>query len=218
MKDFNKNNSLRDFIFGANDGLAISLVLMAGISAAITTEEHFLYASVLILLWVSLITSLSIYSAGNSELKTYKRKLAFIKDDLLLLDEIKHTRVFMSQLDLDNNTQELAIQDLENEREQLLLAPGIELPFGNASPFKMATTFFGGFIIAGLLPLITFRYYLLHEKSILISLIIATPFLFLLGYKKGNFTGISNIFSALSFTIITLFAAIAIYMLTGIFS
>ena len=191
---------------------------MAGLSAAITTEEHFLYASILILLWGSIITSLSIYSSGNSELKNYKRKLEVIKDDTYLLEEIKHTRNFMSQLDLDNNTQEMAIKDLENEREQLLLAPNIELPFGNTSPFKMAITFFIGFIVAGLLPLITFKYFLFNEKSILISLIIATPFLFILGYKKGNFTGINNIFSALSFTFITLFAAGAIYMLTGIFS
>lgn len=218
MMEYNQNNSLRDFIFGANDGLAISLIIMVGFSAGIKIEGQFLLASVLILLWGSTIASLSIFSTGNSELKAHKRKISFIKDDQSLNDEIEHTRKFMSEIGLDNHIQNLAIKDLKDEREAILLDSNFNYAFNDSSPTKMALNFFTGFILAGLIPLFTFHLYFNNDKIIFFSLIIASPFLFILSYLKGNFTGVNKLFSALSYTFLTVITAMFIYSVTNIFS
>ena len=210
-------NSIRDLIFGANDGLAISMILTAGLSSSFILESHFYLASLIILLWGSLITSLSVFSAGNSNLKDYKRKLALLKDDQSLKAEIRSTQNFIRELGLGKGLQIIAAKELEEEREILLNDPNISLPI-TTSPAKMAILYFAGFVIAALIPVLCFWLYFYNDEKTLVALVIVTPCLLILNFLKGHFTGINKTFSALSYTIITILATFSIYKLCGILS
>lgn len=217
MED-NQKTSQRDFIFGANDGLAISLVLLVGIKAWVNIESEFFIASIFIISWGAIVTSLSIYFTGSSEIIDKKRNLSLIKDDEFLRSEIEYTKKFLIDLDLDYHIQNLAIKDLEEERKSLLLDPNIINDLSFDSPIKMAITYFLGFILAALIPLFTYLQYFNSNESTKLSLIIAVPFLFILSYIKGGFVGVNKLFSAFSYTIITIVAAVIIYSITNIFS
>ncbi|HTX87883.1 MAG TPA: VIT1/CCC1 transporter family protein [Bacteroidales bacterium] len=188
-------NALRAAVLGANDGLVSNLSLVMGVAGATRGGHEVLIAGVAGLLAGSFSMALGEWISVKSSKELYDRQIEIEteeiennpeeeKEEIILLYKAKG----LSETDA-TDLAEKVFSDKENAKAVLIKEElGLDPEETKYSPMEAASASFLLFITGAVIPVFPF-FFVYGERGILISILISTAALFLIGAAITLITG-----------------------------
>lgn len=214
--------SMRDLIFGINDGLVSTLSLVSGVAGADPGRGVVLLAGLAGLLAGAISMAAGAYISTKSEREVHEAEVAREreeiaqepqeeKEELRILYQIKGFSPEEAERMAERVSQdpELFLEGLV--RDELGL-----MPESFPNPWKAGAFSGGSFILGAIVPLISY-FFLEGVPAVLLSAGLSVAALFVIGALKTLFTGLSWLKSGLEMVGIGLFATTITYLIGKIF-
>ncbi len=211
---------LTDIAVSTGDGLVIPFALAAGLSIIVSSTQTILIICFTVLAAGSIIMSIGGFLTAKTEAARHHNNLSIIKNGinsaiLLPQNERDKTRQFLAKLDLGEEIQQQAVDEMIKEKRLLIEYlvhnhPEDIYPNSNRaqkSAFNIGLFYFAG----GIVPLLPYFFIYDPVFALKVSAVATLSCLFLFGLFKGKFTGTNPWISAFRSTIIgTLAVACAV--------
>ncbi len=214
--------SMREVIFGVNDGLVSTLSLVSGVAGAAVGQAVVLLAGVAGLLSGAISMAAGAYISTKSQREVHEaqvarerqeleREPAEEKEELYTLYRLKgySEQDARSAVDRVSQSQELMLESLV--RDELGL-----MPESFPNPWSAGAQSGIAFVIGSFIPLIGYLF-LSGRSAVLTSVGISIAALFVVGALKTLFTGLAWWRSGLEMVVIGVFATLVTYGIGGLF-
>ncbi len=214
--------SMRELIFGVNDGLVSTLSLVSGVAGANPGRGVVLLAGIAGLLAGAISMAAGAYISSKSEKEVYEAEIAREREELELEpeEEMEELRILYQLKGFSQEEAERLVERLSEDQE--LMLEGLVrdelglMPESFPNPWK-AGAFSGiAFIVGAFVPLISY-FFLGGLEAVLVSTGLSIVALFVIGVLKTLFTGLSWLRSGLEMVIIGLFATVITYLIGTLF-
>ena len=215
---FASGNVLRAAVLGANDGLVSSLSLIMGVSGADPGRNVVLLAGMSGVLAGSFSMALGEWVSVQSTRELYQRQLQIEADELdtVPAEEREELALIYEAKGIDRATaRAMSARIIEDRATALETLGREELGIDEreiGSPWTAASTSFGVFAAAALVPVIPFMFGA-GATAVAVSAIVSAATLFLLGAGITLFTGRGVLFSGSRQAIIGLGAAAVTFVI-----
>lgn len=207
-KHFTSSEIVRDVVIGMSDGLTVPFALAAGLSGAVASTGIVVMAGLAEVAAGSVAMGLGGYLAARGDAEHYAgerlREAQEVRD--IPEREAQEVAEVLQQYGLTGEESAPVVAALRKNPDtwidfMMRFELGLEEPHPGRA-MKSAATIGGAYIVGGLIPLLP--YMLLHDgrTALLLSVITTLFALFVFGYIKGRFTGMSSIRSALQTVLI----------------
>lgn len=216
---FTAGQSVRDVVIGMADGLTVPFALAAGLTGAIASSRIVITAGLAEIAAGSIAMGLGGYLAARSDAEHYASELERERLEVVEKPEIEKREVTDVFVAYGLTTEEAGpvVEALSRRPEawvdfMMKFELGLEKPEAHRA-VQSALTIAGAYIAGGLIPLLP---YMLEENArgaIGFSALITLIALFIFGFVKGRFTGVSPMRSAIQTALIGSVAAAAAYMI-----
>ena len=215
---FTSGEVVRDVVIGMADGLTVPFALAAGLSGAVATTSIIVTAGFAEIVAGSIAMGLGGYLAGRSDVEhydsEYERELYEIdhmleheKDEVVeILENYGLTRAESIPI-----VESLASRPKDFADFMMRFELGLEKPNPKRA-WQSGGTIGGAYILGGLIPLAPYILFDEIYQALFWSVIITVIALFVFGYIKGTFTGISPLKSAVQTCLIGSAAAATAFL------
>ncbi len=207
-KHFTSSEIVRDVVIGMSDGLTVPFALAAGLSGAVASTGIVVTAGLAEVAAGSVAMGLGGYLAARGDAEHYAGERRREAQEVREIPEREAQEVaeVLQQYGLTGEESAPVVDALRKKPEawidfMMRFELGLEEPHPGRA-MKSAATIGGAYIVGGLIPLLP--YMLLHDgrTALLLSVVTTLFALFVFGYIKGRFTGMSSIRSALQTVLI----------------
>lgn len=221
---FTASDTIRDIIIGMSDGITVPFALTAGLSGAVTASAIVITAGFAEMAAGSISMGLGGYLAAKSDGDHYrselKREWREIKEKTQF--EVDEVMEILQKYGLTEKESENVMAGLRRRPEawvdfMMRFELGLEKPRPNRARVS-AITIGTSYIAGGLIPLLPYFFLPVAQKGLVFSVMITAVALFIFGWLKGHFTGVSAIKSAFQTLLIGGFAAGVAFSLARLFS
>ncbi len=223
-RHFKGTEIVRDLVIGMSDGLTVPFALAAGLSGATTSTGIVVTAGLAEIAAGAIAMGLGGYLAARTDYEHYltekKREIKEAKE----LPEVESEEVAAIFRNYGLTNEQIApILDKFRSKPSLWVDFMMRFELGLERPDtgrgrRSAITIGGAYICGGMVPL--FPYILIHDiyTSFKLSVVLTLIALFIFGYVKGKFTGISAWRGALQTVLIGGVAASAAFLIAKLIS
>ncbi len=206
-------NALRAAVLGANDGLVSNLSLVMGVAGAALSSKSILITGLAGLLAGAGSMALGEWLSVQSSRELYKHQIEIEQDELESAPEEEESElalIYQAKGLEQDQAKQLAAKIMENKdtmidtlaREEL----GIDPKELGGSALEAAITSFVLFAIGAIIPVISF-FFLTGVQAIILSVILSTLGLFIIGSVITLFTGRNIFYSGFRMVLFGLIAA-----------
>lgn len=196
-KHFTSSETVRDVVIGMSDGLTVPFALAAGLTGAVAATHVVVTAGFAEIAAGSIAMGLGGYLAAKTDLQHYNSERQREIDETIHLPhvEIDEVEDIFRDYGLSEEQIKPISSSLSKNQEKwvdfmMRFELGLEAPDPKRA-LKSASTIALSYIVGGLIPLAPY----IFLKNILISLYVSVAVtlaaLFVFGFIKGKFTGIS---------------------------
>ena len=210
-----KPDLLINVLIGAGDGLIVPSALIAGLTAAGTSHENITRIVLVVSALAAVVMGIGgYYTRKNASLQPRN----YVKDEMKMVEREK-TRAFFANLDMTEEMQEKAISEMDkDDLEWKNFMERYDLDPSTQGPARSALVIGLSYAIAGLLVLAPFFAEMNVKRACIISMAVALPLLFLLGWLKGSLTKASGWIGGLKLLITGAVTIAAAYTVVSLFS
>ncbi len=214
--------SVRELIFGINDGLVSTLSLVSGVAGAAPGRQVILLAGVAGLLAGAISMAAGAYISTKSEREVYEAEVGREREELERNpdEELEELRVLYELKGYSHAEAGEMVERLSRNRE--LLLEGLlrdelgVMPERFPSPWRAGGFSGGAFVVGAVIPLLA--YFLLAGRlAVAVSVGSSIVALFIIGGLKTLFTGRRWWRSGLEMVAIGAFATAITYLIGGLF-
>ncbi|MBK8557826.1 MAG: VIT1/CCC1 transporter family protein [Lewinellaceae bacterium] len=210
-------NALRAAVLGANDGLVSNLSLVMGVAGATEGQNGVLLAGMAGLLAGALSMALGEWISVKSSQELYERQMSLEMDEIVSNPEGETKElalIYMAKGIPEQQAHAMAVKTMENPEHahEVLIKEelGINQEELKGSAWEAAITSFILFAVGAVIPVAPFIWWSGWE-SIIVSVVLSTIGLFIIGSAITLFTGKSIWFSGMRQVIFGLLAAAITY-------
>ena len=214
--------TMRELIFGVNDGLVSTLSLVSGVAGANPGRGVVLLAGVAGLLAGAISMAAGAYISSKSEREVHEAEIAREREELERdpEEEMEELRILYQLKGFSQEEAERLVERLSEDQELMLESLVRDelglMPESFPNPWK-AGAFSGiAFIAGAFVPLISY-FFLGGLEAVLVSTGLSIVALFVIGVLKTLFTGLSWLRSGLEMVGIGLFATVITYLIGSLF-
>ena len=212
------SGSLREVVFGAEDGMVSTLGALTGIAIGTSSQFTVILAGVVIVAVESTGMSIGSYLSNKSVQKADDRKLLEEREEILNHPEAEKAE--LSELlvrdgwspDLAQQMSEYAATDSELMLKEMAYRELDVTPNKNETPYTDAAFMFGTYIAGGIIPVLPY-FFLPMSTAIVFSIVITLIGLFGLGALTAKFTKENWIKSGLQMLVLASLAAAIGYVI-----
>jgi VIT1/CCC1 family predicted Fe2+/Mn2+ transporter len=201
-RHFTASDTIRDVVIGMSDGLTVPFALAAGLSGAVTTSGIIVTAGLAEIAAGAIAMGLGGYLAARSDAEHYEREKRREKQEVVEKPEAERSEVRQVFRAYGLSDEEIApiIKAFEARPKDWInfmmrFELGLEKPDPKRAPMS-AATIAGAYVAGGLIPMIPYMLLKSTHEALLISVGLTLLALFVFGYIKGSFTGLSPLRSA----------------------
>ncbi len=223
-KHFTATKAVRDIVIGMSDGLTVPFALAAGLSGAVASTSIVVTAGLAEIAAGSIAMGLGGYLAAKTDIEHYdterKREISETRD---VPDNEKEEVVEVFRgYGLTEDQIAPIVESISSESEKWVdFMMRFELGLENPDPARArnsALTIAGSYIMGGLIPLSPYIIFHQINVSLLFSIAVTLIALFIFGYIKARFTGISSVRGALQTILVGGLAAGAAFLIARMIS
>ncbi len=223
-KHFTATKAVRDIVIGMSDGLTVPFALAAGLSGAVASTSIVVTAGLAEIAAGSIAMGLGGYLAAKTDIEHYdterKREISETRD---VPDKEKEEVVEVFRgYGLTEDQIAPIVESISSESEKWVdFMMRFELGLENPDPARArnsALTIAGSYILGGLIPLSPYIIFHQINVSLLFSIAVTLIALFIFGYIKARFTGISSVRGALQTILVGGLAAGAAFLIARMIS
>lgn len=214
---------LRDIVIGMSDGLTVPFALAAGLTGAVSASSIIVIAGIAEIAAGSIAMGLGGYLAGKTEQDHYNSELSREYDEVERLPEREKAEVreFFAQIGLSEELQYKATEEIAKDKKQwvdfmMKYELGLEQPDPKRAT-KSALNIGLSYVVGGIIPLSPYFFIENSTDALEISLVVTLLCLFIFGYFKSKFTGVSPVSGAIKVTLIGALAAGAAFGVASLF-
>jgi VIT1/CCC1 family predicted Fe2+/Mn2+ transporter len=218
-KHFTASELIRDVVIGMSDGLTVPFALAAGLSGAIVSTHIIVIAGLAEIAAGSIAMGLGGFLAAKSDMEHYQSELAREHSEIKTVpeEEKKEVKHVLNHYGLSHEESETVVEALSKRPKawvdfMMKFELGLEKPDPRRALIS-ALTIGCSYMVAGMIPLAPYCFVSRMQSALLLSTLLTLLSLFLFGYLKGYFLGISAFRSALQTTLIGGLAASAAFFL-----
>jgi predicted membrane protein (TIGR00267 family) len=214
--------SIRELIFGINDGLVSTLSLVSGVAGADPGRGVVLLAGLAGLLAGAISMAAGAYISTKSQREVHEAEVAREREELQRdPEEEKEELRILYQLKGFSPEEAEQLVERMSQKEELFLEGLVRdelglMPESFPHPWKTGAFSGSAFIIGAFIPLIGYLF-LEGLPAVLVSVGLSIAALFLIGALKTLFTGLSWLRSGLEMVSIGLFATVITYLIGTLF-
>ncbi|CAN5797828.1 VIT1/CCC1 transporter family protein [soil metagenome] len=196
-KHFTATETVRDIVIGMSDGLTVPFALAAGLSGAVAATNIVVTAGLAEIAAGSIAMGLGGYLAARTDAEHYNsERLREIEETEVVPDKEAEE---VSDIFRDYGIEEAGVQQIVNalRKDQtkwvdfmMRFELGLEAPEpkrARQSAFTIAISY----IVGGMIPLSPYMLFTNITTALYVSVVVTLLALFVFGYVKGRFTGIS---------------------------
>ncbi len=196
-RHFTATETVRDIVIGMSDGLTVPFALAAGLSGAVNSTALVVTAGLAEIAAGSIAMGLGGYLAARTDMEHYsaERQREFDEIDRLPERETEEVAAIFRGYGLPDETIQPVVAALSSQRERwvdfmMRFELGLEAP-NPARARTSALTIALAYIAGGFIPLAPYILASDVNSALPISVIVTLLALFIFGFVKGRFTGIS---------------------------
>lgn len=216
-KHFTASESVRDIVIGMADGLTVPFALAAGLSGAIAATRIIVVAGLAEIAAGSIAMGLGGYLAARSDADHYESELRREEREVEEIPE-EEAREVLEVFQRYGLTREESIPIVESLQQRpkqwidfmMRFELGLEVPDPKRAP-RSAITIACAYIAGGLVPLAPYMLIAEARTALVASIVCTLIALFIFGYIKGHYTGMSPVPSAMRTAVIGGLAAAAAF-------
>jgi len=218
---FTASEVVRDVVIGMSDGLTVPFALAAGLSGAVASTGIVVTAGLAEIAAGSIAMGLGGYLAARSEADHWRAELAREEREVIEKPdfELAEVREVFEQygvpaVEADRVARVIAQNPKAHVDFMMRFELGLEEPHPQRAN-RSAATIAASYIVGGLVPLAPYMFDDDAHQALLISVAVTLIALFIFGWVKGRFTGLSPLKGALQTTAIGGAAAGAAYLIAS---
>ncbi|MHB1685969.1 MAG: VIT1/CCC1 transporter family protein [Ignavibacteriaceae bacterium] len=196
-KHFTSSESVRDIVIGMSDGLTVPFALAAGLTGAVAATSIVVTAGFAEIAAGSIAMGLGGYLAAKTDLQHYNSEKQREIDETINLPhvEIEEVEEIFKGFGLDDEQVKPLSSALSKNQDKwvdfmMRFELGLEAPDPKRA-LKSALTIALSYIFGGLIPLAPYIFIKDIMTSLYVSVAVTLAALFVFGFVKGKFTGIS---------------------------
>ena len=232
IKDAHKNNTgvekihktgagnfLKDFVYGANDGIITTFAVVAGVAGAQLSAKIVVILGVANLIADGLSMAAGNYLGTKSEndFQKKEREMEELEIKVVPEEEKKEVKEIYKQKGFKGQDLDRAVQIITSDKKQwvdemMIHELGI-VPGEEDNPLANAVVTFVAFVIAGALPLLPYIFGIESKTSFSVAIITTAVALFIIGSLRSIFTKKNWFISGLEMLGVGAIAAIVAYAL-----
>jgi len=218
-KHFTASEKVRDIVIGMSDGLTVPFALAAGLSGAVAVTHIVVTAGLAEIAAGSIAMGLGGYLAARTDAEHYRSELAREHAEVKELPEREEQEVTEIFQDYGLSDYQIVpiLSAMKSKPDKwvdfmMRFELGLERP-DHARARQSALTIALSYIAGGLIPLASYIFIPTIQTALGISILVTLVALFVFGFIKGKFTGISPLRSGLQTILIGGLAAGAAFAL-----
>lgn len=215
--------TVRDIVIGMSDGLTVPFALAAGLSGAQTPSSIVVLAGIAEIAAGSVAMGLGGYLAARTDEEHYHSELQREIDETREMPEeelAEVSRVFQGWGLTDQQIEPIVATISADEKRWVDFMMKFELNLEEPDPKRAvysAATIAASYVVGGLIPLSPYMLLGSVDEGLWWSVSVTVVALFVFGYLKGRFTGISPLKGAMQTTFIGGLAAATAFGLARLF-
>lgn len=223
-KHFTATETVRDIVIGMSDGLTVPFALAAGLSSAASSTQIVVTAGLAEIAAGSIAMGLGGYLAARTDMEHYhsERKRELWEVDELPEREDEEVRDVFRGYGMSEEEMNPVVNAIKADKNRwvdfmMRFELGLEEPDpkrARVSAFTIAMSY----IVGGLVPLVSYILVKDMKTALNVSVVITLAALFVFGYTKGHFTGLSPLKGAVQTTVIGGLAAGAAFLIARLIS
>ncbi|MBA3943550.1 MAG: VIT1/CCC1 transporter family protein [Herpetosiphonaceae bacterium] len=213
---FTATETVRDIVIGMSDGLTVPFALAAGLSGAIASSGIVVTAGLAEIAAGSIAMGLGGYLAARTDAEHYGSEMEREREEVRTVPDREAeevSEVFRGYGLSDAQTAPIVDAMRRDPGKWVDFMMRFELGLEKPEPSRARTsamTIAGSYIVGGLIPLAPYMLLSQARTALYVSVVMTLIALFIFGYVKGHFTGITPVRGALqTITVGGLAAAIA---------
>ena len=218
-RHFTASETVRDIVIGMSDGLTVPFALAAGLSGALASNGIVVTAGLAEIAAGAIAMGLGGYLAAKSDAEHYAKERRREKQEVAEKPdaERQEVRQVFRSYGLGDEDIEPILKAFERRPQDWInfmmrFELGLEQPDPKRA-FASAVTIGGAYVAGGLIPMIPYMLLPSTSDALLVSIGFTLLALFVFGYIKGKFTGLSPLRSALQTALIGSVAAGAAFLI-----
>jgi VIT1/CCC1 family predicted Fe2+/Mn2+ transporter len=223
-RHFTATETVRDIVIGMSDGLTVPFALAAGLSGAVAASGVVVTAGLAEIAAGSIAMGLGGYLAARTDVEHYGSEMEREREEVRTVPDREAeevAEVFRGYGLSDAQTAPIVGAMRQNPEKWVDFMMRFELGLEKPEPSRARTsaaTIAGSYIVGGFIPLAP--YMLLHQArtALYVSVVLTLIALFIFGYVKGTFTGISPFQGALQTVSVGGLAAAAAFIIARLIS
>jgi VIT1/CCC1 family predicted Fe2+/Mn2+ transporter len=216
-RHFTASDSVRDIVIGMSDGLTVPFALAAGLSGAVNQTSIIVTAGLAEIAAGSIAMGLGGYLAARTDTEHYeaeRRREYREVDEVPDMETEEVADVFrgygMTELEIAPVVNAIKAKPSRWVDFMMRFELGLEEPDPNRAR-QSAFTIAMSYIVGGLIPLASYIFISNITDALYISVVVTLIALFVFGFIKGRFTGVSSWKSGLQTALIGGLAASAAF-------
>jgi len=214
--------SMRELIFGVNDGLVSTLSLVSGVAGAAVSRSFVLLAGVAGLLSGAISMAAGAYVSTKSQREVHEAQVALERRELKLdpQEEMEELRILYQLKGYGEEEARQIIERLSQSEELMMEALERDelglMPESFANPWLAGLQSGAAFVVGSFIPLIGYLFFG-GTTAVVISVGISIGALFVVGALKTLFTGLNWLRSGLEMVVIGVVATVFTYLIGSLF-
>lgn len=221
---FSGTETVRDIVIGMSDGLTVPFALAAGLSGAIDQTHIVVIAGLAEIAAGSIAMGLGGYLAARTEAEHYYSERKREEWECVELPDREQAEVKDILMDYgvdEEGAKLVTARMMQDQKKWVDFMMRFELGLEEPDPKRArvsAGTIGVSYIVGGLVPL--FPYMMMHTnaQALLVSVIVTLIALFVFGFVKGHFTGMSKLRGGMQTMLIGGLAAAAAFGIAKLIS
>jgi vacuolar iron transporter family protein len=218
-RHFTATDTVRDIVIGMSDGLTVPFALAAGISGAGASTNIVVTAGLAEIAAGSIAMGLGGYLAARTDFEHYGTERQREVDETVRVPDVEKEEVaqVFREYGLSEALLKPMVEAMSKDRQRwvnfmMRFELGLETPNPKRAG-QSALTIAVSYVVGGLIPLTPYILIPDLNTALLVSIIVTLLALFLFGYFKGRFTGISPLRSGLQTILVGGLAATVAFLL-----
>ncbi len=212
----------QEAVMGLCDGLTVPFVLVTGLSVVLSNTQWIAWIGLAEIALGSVVMGVGGYLSGKKEQEQYHTNFiaSAAEKESWIQKENASALEMMRHIDLQDDLQQQALEDMEQERKQWMQqwakAPH-QPPTGIAYARKTGILIGSFYALGGLIPVIPYLLFTTPSLALPYSITATISCLIIFGYTKTKLTHGNAFWGAIRITLIACMAAAAAYGVAQIF-
>ena len=216
------NDFLSEFVIGMSDGLIVPFALTTGLVQVSDSSLMIATVGTIALSTGALVMGMGGYLTGRSESMLYKTPSSYLEAEatVAMADEKEEVKKFLANLDIDENLQKHAAEELAREKKDWAVLMAEKRPVQQLlyRPVKTGLNIGLSYALGGVIPVLPYFFMETTYAALRVSIILTFLTLPILGYLKSRVTGFSPVVGIIRTIVTGLLAGAGAFLVARLFT